>query len=258
MAAACPLSRVGERVRKDRTRQYGRRFGTAAEKVAIDSRRAPALPDKAGFDIGALPWHPGHDRAPLRFCRRRRSLAGNGAGDGRCRPGRSLCHPVGGAGRRARNRDGEQSGGSRRLYASGAAGAVVNHRESEWSAGVLDANAGQRVDRVIDVEFGANLEQVLKLIRVGGTIATYSSTQVAEPRLPFRDMMFMDLTIRMVIVYAMPEVAKEQAIADIARALRSDVLSHRIAHALPLGEIAGAHELIEQGNVRGCVVVTLD
>lgn len=45
-------SRIGERVWVYQA-QYARRFGTAAQFVAIDSERAPRLPDNTGFDIGA-------------------------------------------------------------------------------------------------------------------------------------------------------------------------------------------------------------
>jgi len=136
--------------------------------------------------------------------------------------------------------------------------AVVNHRQPGWCNEALKINAQQKVDRIIDVEFGANLPEVLNLIRVGGTIATYSSTQVPEPKLPFLKMMFMDLTIRLVIVYAMPEEAKRQAISDIEKRLQDDQLQHRVTHTLPLADIARAHEIIEQGECRGCVVVRLE
>jgi NADPH:quinone reductase-like Zn-dependent oxidoreductase len=69
-------------------------------------------------------------------------------------------------------------------------------------------------------------------------------------------MMYRDLTVRFVIVYAMPETAKADAIADIDTALRADRLQHRVAHTLPLAETAHAHELIEQGGFRGAVIVT--
>ncbi len=110
----------------------------------------------------------------------------------------------------------------------------------------------------IDVDFGANLPEVLNLIRTGGIIATYSSTQVPEPMLLFLKMMFMDLTMRLVIVYAMPEAAKQQAVSDIDKRLRDDQLQHRVSHVLPLDNIARAHEIIEQGDCRGCVVIRLD
>jgi NADPH:quinone reductase-like Zn-dependent oxidoreductase len=71
-------------------------------------------------------------------------------------------------------------------------------------------------------------------------------------------MMFLDLTLRMVIVYAMPEEAKEQAIADTCELMRAGKLQHRIAHNLPFSEMVQAQELIEQGGFRGCVIVSID
>jgi NADPH:quinone reductase-like Zn-dependent oxidoreductase len=44
--------RIGERAWIYQA-QYGRRFGTAAEYVAIDASRAPRLPDNAGFEVAA-------------------------------------------------------------------------------------------------------------------------------------------------------------------------------------------------------------
>ena len=45
-------ARVGERVFVYQA-QYGRRFGTAAEYVAVDEALAPTLPDEASFEVGA-------------------------------------------------------------------------------------------------------------------------------------------------------------------------------------------------------------
>jgi NADPH:quinone reductase-like Zn-dependent oxidoreductase len=134
---------------------------------------------------------------------------------------------------------------------------VFNHREPGWGERVKSLNGGRAVDRVVDVEFGANLPEVLQCIRVGGTIATYSSTQVPEPRLPFFRMMYLDLTLRLVIVYSMPESAKAQAIGDITRFLADGRLQHRIVHRVPLDELARANELIERGSLGGCVVVSV-
>ena len=70
-------------------------------------------------------------------------------------------------------------------------------------------------------------------------------------------MMYKDLTVRFVIVYAMPEAAKRQAIAAIEEALRNNRLEHRIAQRLPLEEIAHGNELIETGGFRGAVVLNM-
>ena len=69
--------------------------------------------------------------------------------------------------------------------------------------------------------------------------------------------MFMDLTVRIVIVYAMPEEAKAQAVVDTQAALIEGSLQHRVAETLPFEQMAKAHEVIEEGSVRGCVVVTI-
>ena len=249
-----PPARVGERVFVYQA-QYGRQLGTAAETVALDSVRAPALPDNASFEVGAcigIPIMTAH----------RCVFADGPVAD-------QLILVTGGAGRvghyaiqwahRAGARVIATASNEQDATACREAGAeaVVNHREPEWGKAVLDLTGGQKIDRVIEVEFGANLPELLQCVRIGATIATYSSTVVPEPALPFRTMMFMDLTVRMVIVYAMPEEAKAQAVADTQAALVEGGLQHRIAETLPFDQMAKAHEIIEEGSVRGCVVVTI-
>ena len=247
-------SRVGERVFVYQA-QYGRQLGTAAEYVALDSVRAPALPDNASFEVGAcigIPIMTAH----------RCVFADGPVAD-------QLILVTGGAGRVGQYAIQWAHRAGARLIATASneqdaaacreagAEAVVNHREPEWGKAVLDHTGGQKIDRVIEVEFGANLPELLHCVRIGATIATSSSTVVPEPALPFRTMMFMDLTVRMVIVYAMPEEAKAQAVADTQAALIEGGLQHRIAEALPFDQMAKAHDIIEEGSVRGCVVVTI-
>jgi len=247
--------RIGERVWIYQA-QFARRFGTAAEYVAIDTNRAPALADNANFEVGAclgIPVMTAH-----------RCVFADGDVSGQTvlvtgGAGRVGCYAVQWA---------SQSGATVIATASNdadnaaceAAGAhhVVNHRDEDVVAAILTATKGAPVDRIVDVEFGANLPVSIEILRVGGTIATYSSTQVSEPKLPFFQMMYKDITVRMVIVYAMPEAAKRHAIADIDTALSANKLQHRIAHTLPLAEIVRANEIIEQGSIRGAVVLTID
>jgi len=244
--------RIGERVWVYQA-QYGRRLGAAAEYVALDSRRAATLPDNTSFEVGACIGIPVMTAHRCVFAdgpvKGQTIVVSGGAG----RVGHYAVQWAAQAGARViATASNDTDAESCRLAG---AFAVVNHRDQDWAAQVVAANDGALVDRVIDVEFGANLPAVLDMIQTSGTIATYSSTVVAEPKLPFYRMMFMDLTIRMVIVYAMPEFAKQDAINDIEQALREERLVHRVAHALPLDNIVQAHELIEQGGFRGCVVV---
>ena len=71
-------------------------------------------------------------------------------------------------------------------------------------------------------------------------------------------MMYKDLVLRFVIVYAMPESAKEAAAQDIQTALEKNLLQHRISNSVPLKDIVEANELIETGKIRGCVVLKIN
>ena len=254
VGSGVPTSRIGERVFVYQA-QHARLHGTAADYVAIDTLRAPGLPDNTAFDVGAcvgIPILTAH----------RCVFADGDVAD-------QWVLVTGGAGRvghyaiqlaqRAGARVIATASNETDALACREAGAeqIVNHREPGWGRQVVEQLGGSQMDRAIDVEFGANLPELLDCLRTGATIATYSSTVVPEPSLPFRTMMFMDLTVRMVIVYAMPETAKAQAVADTQALLAQGGLRHRIAQTLPFSEMARAHEIIEEGSVRGCVVVTL-
>ncbi|MEM6773238.1 MAG: NADPH:quinone reductase [Pseudomonadota bacterium] len=246
-------ARIGERVFVYEA-QYGRRFGTAAGYVALDSRRAPRLPDAAGFEVGAcigIPIMTAHRCVFADGPVTDRVIVVTG-GAGRVGYYAIQWAKWGGAVVIATASNSEDEAACRTVGADH----VVNHRRAGWSADVLAATGGERVDRLVEVEFGANLLEALDFLRTGATIATYSSTAVPEPALPFRRMMFMDLTLRMVIVYAMPEEAKQQAIADTQHLLEEGYLQHRVADKLPLSDMVRAHEIVERGEVRGCVVVS--
>lgn len=247
--------RIGERVWVYQA-QFARRFGTAAECVAVESARAAILPDNVDFDIGACLGIPAMTAHRCVFA------------DGDV-SGQTLLI-TGGAGRVGQYAVQWASQAGANVIASASneedvaactrAGAhhIVNHRSENFLEATLDATGGQPVDRIVDVEFGANLPITTELLRVGGAIATYSSTQVPEPKLPFFKMMYKDITLRFVIVYAMPESAKQHAIADIVRALRADQLQHQVAASMPLDEIASGNELVEQGSIRGAVILNIN
>ena len=249
------VGRIGERVWVYQA-QYGRRFGTAAEYVAIDASRAPRLPDAATFEVGACLG------IPVMTAHRCVFADGDVAGQtvlvtgGAGRVGHYAVQWASLAGAKVIATASNDE--DRTTCLSAGANLVVNHRSDDLVDQVMAATGGDLVDRIVDVEFGGNLPTSVEVLRIGGTIATYASTNVPEPTLPFFQMMYKDITVRMVIVYAMPEVAKAQAVADIDRALTADALQHRIAHTVPLKDIARSNELVEQGSIRGAVVLTID
>ena len=71
-------------------------------------------------------------------------------------------------------------------------------------------------------------------------------------------MMFMDITIRMVLVYVMPTEAKQHAIKDITAMLKEDRLDNRVAETYPLDESVQAHQAIEKGGNLSSVIIKVD
>jgi NADPH:quinone reductase len=247
-------ARIGERVWVYQA-QYERRFGTAAQYLAIDARRAVRLPENVDFPIGAslgIPAMVAH-----------RCVFADGPVTGQ------LVLVTGGAGRVGNyaiqwaKQDGAtvittaQNETDRQDCLRAGADHIVNHRDADWHQQILEITGGRKVDRVVEIECGINLPKVLDIIRIGGVIATYSSMVVPEPVLPFKRMMFMDLTLRFVIVYAMPEAAKQNAIAAIDEALTKGTLIHRMAARYPLAQMAEASDLVDAGGLLGAVVLDI-
>ena len=167
-------ARVGERVWLYQA-QYGRRFGTAAEYVAIDACRAPKLADAASFEVGACLGIPAMTAHRCVFA------DGDVAGQ--------TVLVTGGAGRVGHYavQWASQAGATvvatasndedRETCLSAGAHHVVNHRSDDVVAEIMAATNGELVNRIVDVEFGANLSTSIEVLRIGGTIATYSSTR---------------------------------------------------------------------------------
>jgi len=255
VGAGVSKDRIGQRVWIYQA-QYERNFGTAAELISIDARRAVPLPEKASFEVGAclgIPVMTAH-----------RCVHADGSVSGK------WVLVTGGAGRvgyyaiqwakltGAKVITTTSNDQDKAMCIELGADAVVNHCDNRWSSDALAATNGEKFDRVIDVEFGMNLPETLNTVKTGATIVTYSSVKNPTPELPFLRMMYMDLSIRFVIVYAMPEEAKSAAIQDINNAIENGELQHRIMHTFPLEDIHKGHQLIESGKTRGCVLLNLD
>jgi NADPH:quinone reductase-like Zn-dependent oxidoreductase len=68
----------------------------------------------------------------------------------------------------------------------------------------------------------------------------------------------MDMTVRMVLVYAMPWEAKQQAMKDITTILTDGQFVHRVAATFPLEQSVKAHEEIEKSNNYGSVIIAVN
>jgi NADPH2:quinone reductase len=254
IGAGIDPARVGERVWLWNG-QWQRPFGTAAEYIALPSFQAPHLPDGVPYEAGACLGIPAMTAHRCVFAdgpvAGQTILVTGGAGA----VGHYAIQLARWGGARV---IATVSGADKAAHAKTAgADRIVNYRQEDVAQAVKDFTQGQGVDRVVEVEFGGNLATTLACLKTNGVIATYASSAVMEPKLPFYPVMFMGLTLRMVLVYILPEAARRQSIQDINQALVQGALVHGIAETYPLDKIAAAHKAVESGASIGNVVVSI-
>lgn len=234
--------------------QWQRDFGTAAQYVTVPADCAVPLPEGTSFEEGACLGIPALTAYYAMFA------------DGKVE-GQTLL-VTGGAGAVGRYavQFGKLSGArvittvssdeKAAIAHSAGADEILNYRDEDVGQRMMELTDGRGVDRIVEVEFGGNLQASLASIKTGGTIASYASQAVPEPTLPFYEIMYKGLTLRHILVFLMPDELMKQAIQDITKWLEADRLTYQIAKAFPLDETAAAHEYQENGPT-GKVLVSL-
>ena len=249
-----PLARTGERVWTWNA-AWGRAFGTAAEYVVLPDNQAVALPDNIDTEVGAclgIPaltaWHAVNVDGGVAG---KIVLVAGGAG--------SVGHYAIQIAKRlgARKIISTVSGPEKaRLTKAAGADCVVNYRSEDVVDQVQKETAGAGIDRIIEVDLGANLALDIKLLRRDGEIVVYGST-APDVSVPFVPMILKNIRMSFFIVYNLNDDDRARAIAGLTELLANDQLTHNIAQRLPLDRIAEAHDLVEQGKAIGNVVVQI-
>ena len=247
-------ARLGERVWLH-SAQFQRAFGTAAEYVTVPAALTTRLPNNTDFAAGAcigIPIMTAH-----------RCVFADGMVTGR------TVLVAGGAGAVGFYAIQLAKWGGARVVATvsaedkqaaalrAGADIVINYKIGNVAEQLREAIGPDAVDRVVEVDFGANLATNLAVLKPGGTIVAYASMAAPEPALPFYALMTKNAVLRLVLVYSMGAEAIAAACADITRWLESGDRAHQIAERFPLDQLAGAHEAVEAGTKIGCVVVDI-
>jgi NADPH2:quinone reductase len=250
-------ARVGERVWVYEA-TLGRPFGTAAQYTTVPAHKAVRLPDGVGFDVGACMGIPAMTAHRCVFAdgpvTGKTVLVQGGAGA----VGYYAVQMarLGGAARviATVSRD-EQAQRAREAGAH----EVINYRSEDVAARIEQITGSPAgVDRVIEVAFGVNLKTNVQVLRANGVIASYASDAQPDPAIPFWPMLAKDLTVRFVLVYAMPPEAHQQAADWITEALAAGSLRHQIYRIYSFDECVAAHEATEAMANVGKVLVRID
>ena len=231
---------------------WQRAFGTAAELVALPSEQAVRLPEGTGFAEGAclgIPgltgWYSVFSDGPVEG---KTVLVTGGAGA----VGRYACQMA-------------ALGGARVITTvSSAAKAAhsgvsdwINYREADVAGAVMELTGGAGVDRIVDVDFAANQQTALAVLKPGGTVAAYASASEMAPELSFYPLMFRNITLRMLIVYQLDPATRRRGEAALTSWLEAGALSHAVVPVRGLSNTARAHEMVGAGEKLGTVVIGL-
>jgi NADPH2:quinone reductase len=134
---------------------------------------------------------------------------------------------------------------------------VLNYKTDDLLLAIQDATAGQGVDRIVEVDFAANVNADIAALRPNGEVVVYGSG-APEISVPFSPAIRKGARMIFFIVYSLEDNVRERAITDLTMLLESNSIKHNIAARLPLEQIAEAHDLVEKGQVIGNVVLEVN
>jgi NADPH:quinone reductase len=132
---------------------------------------------------------------------------------------------------------------------------IIDYRQEDVAARVLALTGGRGVDRIVEVDFGANLAADVAMIAPHGWIASYSSSRVREPVFPYYDFAPKDVTIRTVQGKLLFGETAKAGVAAITQLMGRGALQHPPTLAFPFRHTAAAHAALESGTTIGKIVV---
>jgi NADPH:quinone reductase len=230
----------------------GNRWGTAAQWSVVPERRAVPLPASASAELGASLGVPAMTAHRCLFADGpiggKTVLVAGGAG--------AVGHFAIELAKRAGARVVTTVSGPQKADLAAKAGAdlVVNYREPGAADQIRSFAGPGGVDHVVELALGANLELDLAVIASGARIVDYAA-EPQNPVLPVRACMNANVVLRFVLLYAFPDDALDQAVADISAALADGALTELPVTRFGLDETAAAHDAVEGAAVGKVLVV---
>jgi NADPH2:quinone reductase len=255
------IDKVGEGVPEDRVGErvwlwnaaWGRANGTASEWVALPSAQAVRLPDDVPLEVGANLGIPALTALHALnvdggVCDRTVLVAGGAGAVGHYAV--QMARLLG-----ARQVIASVSSPEKAALAL-AAGAdiAVDYRRERLVERISQATGGAGVDRIVEVDFAANVAQDFALVAPEARIVVYGSG-APEIAVPFVPAILRNVRVIFFIVYHLSPGDRAEATRQLTSWLESGALQHNIAMRLPLERIAEAHEAVESGRVIGNVVL---
>ena len=247
-----PLARVGERVWTWNA-AWGRPFGTAAQYVVLPAAQAVALPEGVPLEAGAclgIPALTAYQAVATDGGVLGKSVLVTGGAGGVGHYAVQLARLLGARQVLATVSSPEKA----RLAQAAGADHVLDYKREDVAGRVKELTSGRGVDRIIEVDLAANLQQDLQAVRADGEWVVYGSGARDVP-MPFGPLILKNIGVRFFIVYHLSPADRARALEHLTALLARGALQHNIAERLPLERIADGHALVEGGKALGNVVL---
>ena len=218
--------------------QWQRPYGTASEFIALPSEQAITIPEKMSFETGACLGIPGLTAAQCAL------------GDGSLK-GKTILIS-GGAGSVGNLSIQLAKWSGARVIATGSAtgfdrinnaGAdyIFEYNDTQLAQKILDISPSG-VDRVIEVEFGTNINLFPEIMRPYSVLSVYGSAKNMVPTIPFGPYLYKGIQISIELIYILPQTHRLRAIKNLHDAHTDKALVPEIEKIYNLSECALAHD----------------
>ena len=117
--------------------------------------------------------------------------------------------------------------------------------------------APEGIDRVIEVEFGINLNWLHEVLKPNGTLAVYGSSKEMNPIIPFGLYLFKAIKIDIFLIYILPPKEREIAINYLHLAYGQKALVPRIDSIYRLEDCDQAQERTLTKGRKGAVLLKI-
>tara|TARA_B100001173_G_scaffold28327_1_gene22238 strand:+ start:1195 stop:2178 length:984 start_codon:yes stop_codon:yes gene_type:complete len=245
-------SLIGKRVWV-RNGQWKRPFGTAAEYITIALENLVEMPSEMTFQDGATMGIPGLTAA--------HGIFGSGEVIGK------TLLISGGGGAVGHLAVQLAKWGGAKVIATGSKSSsesILNFGadyyfdySSDKLASQINEVAPEGVDRVVEVEFGLNLNWLHQVLKPNGTLAVYGSAKEMNPVIPFGLYLFKAIKIDIFLIYILPVKEKEIAINYLHSAYEQKALIPKIDNIFKLEDCDQAQDRTLTKGRRGAVLLEI-
>lgn len=140
---------------------------------------------------------------------------------------------------------------------------IIRYKELDFVQTILDWTDGKGVDVVFDTVGGETFSRSFNATRIGGKVVSLLATPLSAADVQLARFRNLSLGYELMLT---PQVTKQhnerirqrKILEHCAQLIEAGQLGVFISHRLPLAEAAQAHRLIEQGEMIGKIILTME